>query len=1685
VGLDITRALAYMHRESVCHGDLKTENVLLKTLSAASAAEQHVCSSWGSSCCHEDCTWLTMLCSSSATSNTYGSRCRSCSGDSCLSCCSRPAGYGDPHYGSSSPDSLSTSSSNASGPNIERRSRSGSFKGSHLLSGLCCMGSPMSCATEDDVLDSEPRLSGCFACGCGVMTLEPSSRHSRYEPAALPAATPVQQTGTQPASEAVSSGPSCVVDVMDLPLSLAAAGHLSAPADSCTSGFAAPTPFYSMLPPFSVPPAAIVQGQDHLQYRQPAEPQALSAHLQDSLDLQHVCPVLEDVPEEEHVAPLSLYTQARQRRRSRLLPSSVVLPAAFAAVAASSSDMHAGLASTGSSSGSSTSSSEDEALGHSKRHAFRSSLFKQQGFPRPGAVDAADTTAAAQMDAPAAPLAALPPVGASSSRLDAAAGRPSWHQAAALPGQPTVAGPGHDVYAHSMMRPPMPRTRRHSYCYGTAASYGTPVLSFGSRAGQGLGLGRTQSIPTGGISATEAATAIAAAAEAVRLDGTRAAGTEHRSHRNRHMSWDDHMLCQQSPMRASLSGFIGAALPGLSRLGVDTSTAVQPDSRRTRRHSWAGYLQPDASATAARALAWGLPIPASLAAVQQQQQQREQAYGGQLPAGSLDSLGGPSFPPAGSDTLGPIPSSSRTSGRKARRHSWAAYGQEQGQGLPLGPGKLSGLRALSSCFAADGSAHQHVSAVPTSLQGSPQRHLFSLPQFPSCCGEGCLQPPDDVAYDEDSSRRGLLAGATSSNVLVAPSSPGCLLLPGGEGDDVGAVAGVGCFGKWSSSCNSSSVTSSVGSGPSRRRRRYSWCCGAGSEAELWAVFNREDSCSQMGLLAGAAPLSVPLLSAVQDQQRRPRRDRRSSFDSYSYRRKLHHNRGRKALSLDAPVETPGSWQLSSPSSPSVSRQASLPRSCSDAAGRTEQLPSAALLAAAHSSGQSGSLPPTAPLARGSVECSSSGLQGAPAGTIQLLSLSPSCSNSSPAAAKDSTTPVGPISTLSQPHPPAPAPADTMPGVQVDQSLSGPCVQLGLQLPGTRTSRVRVSLDQPLLSALLPAVPQRQQQQPQAEGLLFAEHAAAGASSSPATAPVQGSQGGASAAPWQDLLQKQQQQQQQPLSTPQPVSAADLPTVAVSSSQGGASGRQVMVQDLLSLVEPVPSQLAASAGGIAEASACTAPTAADDASAAEPFTGSFTLHPRASGKAPGAAGRGRRWSTGVAAHQLLLRKQLLDALGSDGLPTMGPPADAPTAPQPGAVLAAAGQAEGTLAFAGGAARQGTWSVLVAHEPAGASGPVPMLPRSISGSSGGSSGSSSGSSSNPVRQTTSTSVSVAINVLGMPPGRPSVMSQRRMSYDTATGVYQVVAQMSDQDIERLSLDPMHAPGVPQAAQQVQHGLILQPTHAPNAHWGAPGAGVSVAVQDLQQRPGLCSSPGASRDSPSADCSSAHDEQMQQHCQAQMQRLLEALAKKGYGGLDHSDPAAGNSSQHQATAEQPAPQATASLQHREQVACDVAPLPQRRYCAKVCDFGFSKCLRAGQSHCSTASAGTITHQAPEVLRHGHLSPAADIYAFGIIMWELLTRDRPFRGLLEGDLVVGVCDKGLRPVFPPGCPSSYVALAQQCWSDDPAHRPTAVQVRTPSSMDYDFAAAPKFLSSCCGSTCAGLWQTCALSSAESQTEV
>ena len=50
--------------------------------------------------------------------------------------------------------------------------------------------------------------------------------------------------------------------------------------------------------------------------------------------------------------------------------------------------------------------------------------------------------------------------------------------------------------------------------------------------------------------------------------------------------------------------------------------------------------------------------------------------------------------------------------------------------------------------------------------------------------------------------------------------------------------------------------------------------------------------------------------------------------------------------------------------------------------------------------------------------------------------------------------------------------------------------------------------------------------------------------------------------------------------------------------------------------------------------------------------------------------------------------------------------------------------------------------------------------------------------------------------------------------------------------------------------------------------------------------------------------------------------------------------------------------------------------------------------QTRVETRTYGTITHMAPEVLRANTASKAADVYSFGIILWEMAAGCRAWVG-------------------------------------------------------------------------------------------
>ena len=59
---------------------------------------------------------------------------------------------------------------------------------------------------------------------------------------------------------------------------------------------------------------------------------------------------------------------------------------------------------------------------------------------------------------------------------------------------------------------------------------------------------------------------------------------------------------------------------------------------------------------------------------------------------------------------------------------------------------------------------------------------------------------------------------------------------------------------------------------------------------------------------------------------------------------------------------------------------------------------------------------------------------------------------------------------------------------------------------------------------------------------------------------------------------------------------------------------------------------------------------------------------------------------------------------------------------------------------------------------------------------------------------------------------------------------------------------------------------------------------------------------------------------------------------------------------------------------------------------DVGLSKIL-INESTLMTSFQGTFEWAPPELINGGECSEKADIYSFGVILWEIVTAERPFR--------------------------------------------------------------------------------------------
>ena len=114
------------------------------------------------------------------------------------------------------------------------------------------------------------------------------------------------------------------------------------------------------------------------------------------------------------------------------------------------------------------------------------------------------------------------------------------------------------------------------------------------------------------------------------------------------------------------------------------------------------------------------------------------------------------------------------------------------------------------------------------------------------------------------------------------------------------------------------------------------------------------------------------------------------------------------------------------------------------------------------------------------------------------------------------------------------------------------------------------------------------------------------------------------------------------------------------------------------------------------------------------------------------------------------------------------------------------------------------------------------------------------------------------------------------------------------------------------------------------------------------------------------------------------------------------------------------------------------------KLLDFGLARTLEPATLDSITqpapaasdeAIAGTLPFMAPETLRGAPLSPAADVWALGVLLYEMITGTRPFRGERTYEIAAAILSETPRPL-PSAVPAAVTRVIARCLEKAPAER-------------------------------------------------
>ncbi|XP_077589795.1 tyrosine-protein kinase Srms [Stigmatopora nigra] len=128
--------------------------------------------------------------------------------------------------------------------------------------------------------------------------------------------------------------------------------------------------------------------------------------------------------------------------------------------------------------------------------------------------------------------------------------------------------------------------------------------------------------------------------------------------------------------------------------------------------------------------------------------------------------------------------------------------------------------------------------------------------------------------------------------------------------------------------------------------------------------------------------------------------------------------------------------------------------------------------------------------------------------------------------------------------------------------------------------------------------------------------------------------------------------------------------------------------------------------------------------------------------------------------------------------------------------------------------------------------------------------------------------------------------------------------------------------------------------------------------------------------------------------------------------------------------------SIVHRDLAARNI--LVGEDLICKVADFGLARIIKDSVYTASRSTKIPVRWTAPEAAIHQKFSVKSDVWSFGVLLYEMMSRGKmPYEGK-NNKQVLSLLTSGARLACPSRCPHNIYRIMMDCWATEPSKRPS-----------------------------------------------